>query len=245
MAAPAVGGLQYDAQGRPYYVLANGERSYVSPAAMGGQAPADTTGILHKRPQWNQQTGQWETPFDWGNLLNIGTAAALTGGAANALMSGGGPTMASTAANTAANLPAGAVTGAGAAAGGAGAVAGGAGAASSLPSWVKPAVAFGGPLAMRAMRSGPGDGSGSNGPGGSSGDVSGQLQQLIQLLIDRANRTTPVHEAAMRMATRMSPSMESSPRMDDAITASQSPRRTTETDPQVLSAIQKLMMGGG
>lgn len=83
-------GMQYDEQGRPYFMLQNGQRSYVSPVAMGQDAPEDDTGILHERPQWNQDTGQWDTPFDWGNALSIGTGVALTGGVLGAAMAGGG-----------------------------------------------------------------------------------------------------------------------------------------------------------
>lgn len=81
--------VQYDEQQRPY-VENNGKRVYLSPVAMGGEAPTDTTGPFRHRPQWNQNTAQWETPVDWGNVLNIGTAAALTGGALSAAGAFGG-----------------------------------------------------------------------------------------------------------------------------------------------------------
>ena len=82
-------GIRTDEQGRRSIQLP-GQRvpNYISPAAFGESVPPDTTGIFRSRPQWNQKTGQWETPIDWGNILSLGTAAALTGGAANAFMAG-------------------------------------------------------------------------------------------------------------------------------------------------------------
>ena len=76
--------LQYDEQGRPYFQLPGQRRNYVSPVAMGGEAPEDTTGILRSRPQWNQHAGTWETPIDWGNILNVGVGSGLGLGALNA-----------------------------------------------------------------------------------------------------------------------------------------------------------------
>jgi hypothetical protein len=48
----------------------------------------------------------------------------------------------------------------------------------------------------------------------------------------------------MRMATAMAPSMQMTPRMGQAIQTAQTPRSTAPGDPQVLSAIQRLMAGG-
>ena len=77
-----------DAQGRPY-INSSGRRVYISPVAFGEKAPADTTGILRSRPQWNQRAGKWETPIDWGNLASMAVAGGLTAGVANAAMAGG------------------------------------------------------------------------------------------------------------------------------------------------------------
>lgn len=84
--------LQYDEQGRPFYATPDHpQRRYVSPVAMGtGQRPEDTTSIFHKRPEWNAESGQWDTPFDWGNLLNIGVGAGLGAGVIDAAMAAGG-----------------------------------------------------------------------------------------------------------------------------------------------------------
>lgn len=110
--------------------------------------------------------------------------------------------------------------------------------------WLKPALAIGGPLAMRGL-SGGGGGGDVGGPNGNGLDDarSAQLEQLTQLLIDKSKRTVPVHEAAMRMAGRMAPSGAPSPRMTQAISAAQTPRQTPSTDPRVLEAIQRLMSG--
>jgi hypothetical protein len=83
--------IQYDALGRPYFDMPGMKApSYVSPVAMGKTAPADTTGVFRKGPQWNQKKGVWETPIDWSNVLNVGAATALTLGAADAGIFGQG-----------------------------------------------------------------------------------------------------------------------------------------------------------
>lgn len=121
---PNPGGIQYDERGRPFIWLGN-RRVYISPVAMGEKRPDDTTGIFRKGPQWNQYSGKWDTPIDWGNLLNIGVGAGLGAGAASAAgLFGGG---------------AGAVPSAGTSAGtGGGASAAGTAAAGALPgmSWL-------------------------------------------------------------------------------------------------------------
>lgn len=79
--------LQHDANG-PYYWIGGkegGKKSYVSPVAMGtGTKPEDTTGIFRQRPQWNASSGKWETPIDWGNVLNVGVAGGLGAGVLSA-----------------------------------------------------------------------------------------------------------------------------------------------------------------
>lgn len=176
----ATGGIQYDAQGRPYFLLANGQKSYVSPTAMGDRPPADNTGIFRSRPQWNQNTGKWETPIDWGNIMNLVAAGTLSAGALDAIMAGGaagsaapgipGATMTSTGvpALTAPSTLAGA-TGAGAGAAAAAGAAGGA--ASGIPAWLKTLLKVGVPAAggLIANRLTSGGGNGTPGtatPGG-------------------------------------------------------------------------------
>lgn len=83
------GGIQYEPDGRPYVLMPDGRKNYISPAAYGAQTPADNTGILHKAPQWNQYEGKYETPFDWGNLVTMLTAGGLTAGVGSAAFGGG------------------------------------------------------------------------------------------------------------------------------------------------------------
>src|ERR1700741_3808069 len=82
-------GIQYDERGRPFILTPDGRKSFISPVAMGGQAPTDETGIYRKGPQWDQNKGDWETPLDWGNILSTVVGGGLTAGVANAAMAGG------------------------------------------------------------------------------------------------------------------------------------------------------------
>lgn len=59
-----------------------GAGGVVNNAAPGG-------GLFHKRGQWNSETGEWDTPLDWGNILSMAIAGGLTAGAATAMMGGG------------------------------------------------------------------------------------------------------------------------------------------------------------
>lgn len=117
---------------------------------------------------------------------------------------------------------------------------------SHLPPWVSPAVKGATALAPLLMHGG-GSGSGTDTTASGSGftpEQSAQMNQLMQLLIDKAKRTAPVHQAAMDLALRMAPPPNRSPQMQQALTASQTPRPQTQTDPQVLDAIHRLMSGG-
>lgn len=71
------------------YIIANGKQIFISPAAYGEAPPKDTTGIFRHGPQWNQTKGQYETPIDWGNLMNLGVGTFLTAGLSNAALAGG------------------------------------------------------------------------------------------------------------------------------------------------------------
>jgi hypothetical protein len=85
------GGVQYDEKGRPYILMGDGRRNYISPAAFGEPVPEDTTGMFRQGPQWNNWKGEWETPIDWTNVANMATIGGLTAGVGNALMAGGAP----------------------------------------------------------------------------------------------------------------------------------------------------------
>lgn len=115
--------IQYESDGRPYTWIGGqvgGKKSYISPVAMGtGTRPDDNTGIFRKGPQWNASSGKWETPIDWGNILNVGVAGGLGAGALSAagLFGGaaapGSSAAASSTAGTGATAGVGAGTGAG------------------------------------------------------------------------------------------------------------------------------------
>jgi hypothetical protein len=183
----------------------------------------------------NPQTGAMENPYGESKMSILLKALLALGVPAGMDLAGVAAGGAGAAGSTSVQGPGGTV--ANWAAGGANATDA---AASSLPGWVKPAVGIGGPLVARALT----DGSGNGDDLSASPQSAAQMQQLLQLLIDRANRQTPVHEAAMRMATAMAPSMQMTPRMGQAIETAQTPRSTAPGDPQVLSAIQRLMAGG-
>lgn len=87
--AASGGGVQRDERGR-YYVMRGSQRSYISPVAMGqASGGPDARGVFHQGSQWNQDTGSWDNPIDWGNVLSIGIATMLTAGAATAAFGGG------------------------------------------------------------------------------------------------------------------------------------------------------------
>jgi hypothetical protein len=87
--ADTPGGVQFDAGRGLYFMDTPRGRNYISPAAFGEKPPDDTTGIFHSGPQWDTKKGDWVTPFDWGNLLNVAVGTALTAGAGTALAGGG------------------------------------------------------------------------------------------------------------------------------------------------------------
>ena len=84
------GGVQYDERGRPYILMSDGTKNYISPVAMGGQPPPDETGVFRSRPQWDQYKGEWETPIDWGNIVTMATGAGLGAGVLSAAGAFGG-----------------------------------------------------------------------------------------------------------------------------------------------------------
>lgn len=193
-------GVQRDEQGRPFIWNRDGTKNYISPVAFGEQAPEDTTGIFHKRPQFNNRTGEWETPFDWGNALNIGVGAGLGAGALSAFTGGGaaaggaalGP---STPANIAATSAAAGSVPAALAAGGAGAAGGAAGAGGNLLAnafknlGLKDYAALGTSIASLF------------GPGGllNRGDTAGRegLERMLVLAEDRVRAGEPLFHELM------------------------------------------------
>jgi hypothetical protein len=140
--------VQYDALGRPYFDMPGMKGpSYVSPAAMGQAPPPDTTGVFRHGPQWNQNTGKWETPIDWSNVLNVGVGSALGAGVLSAagVFGGGAGAASSSSAGAGAGAGGGAAGGAGAGtgAGVSAGVAAGAGAKMGIPTLVELGLKYG------------------------------------------------------------------------------------------------------
>lgn len=100
MAANPQAALYYDDAKDLYYNLVNGQKKYLSPYVFNAQDPTGKgTGHGMTNPggsltqtggTWNPDTGQFEQSTNWGNLLTIGTGAALGGGLLSALAGGGG-----------------------------------------------------------------------------------------------------------------------------------------------------------
>lgn len=174
----------------------------------------------------------------------IGIAVGVTGGAALGAFGSAGGGAAAGGGVAGGGLGTGALA-SGATIPGAGAVSGlgaaGGGMAATLPDWVKPVTALAGPALSRMHGGGGGD----QMEAGFGADQQSQLHQLMQLLIQRAQETAPVHKLAMDTAMRMAPSGVASPQMSSAIEAAKQPRPQIQTDPQVLDAIHRLMTGGG
>lgn len=78
-------GLKLDAEGRP--MTADGK--YISPVAFGGAAPSNGS-FLKTRPEFNQDTGRFESGVDWGNVLSAGVGGVLAAGALPAILGAGG-----------------------------------------------------------------------------------------------------------------------------------------------------------
>ncbi len=220
-------GMEYDERGRPYFLMPNGQRSYVSPVAMGEKPPADNTGIFHQAPQWNQHSGNFETPFDWGNLLSMGVAGGLGAGAASAagLFGGGASAGGGSAASAAGGSPMAGGMLPGASANG---LIGGSGAGGALASHsILPANSMinatvpgsqmadtlGGGFDWKKLV--PGMGGNDQQGGGSDlmallpllihflsggGGPSDQQQQIQDLTMSRMNAQNPLFEAASRLA---------------------------------------------
>lgn len=216
----ARGGLQYDERGRPYYVTADGQRNYVSPVAMGAEPSPDETGVFHSRPEWNQESGDWETPFDWGNLLNVGVGGLLGAGALSAAGAfggaGGGTVSASpllSEGGAAAGLPTAGMTpgligGAGI---GAGAGTGmGVGGAAGMGAGAGAAAAGGGladvlkRLGLTAGMMGIGKAIG----GGGQTPIPPEIQQILDLQKQRMQLQNPLFEAISRLAMSRLPTAQ-------------------------------------
>lgn len=187
--------LQYDEQGRPFYQFPGQPRNYVSPAAFGKPIGGNPESAWHSAPQWNQNTGEAENPFKWGKALNYGVGGALGLGVADAAFPGlfgagaGGSV-------------AGDVAGVDAAIGGAGAA--GAGAAGGIGQHLLDQLKSGKGIASLAslipLLMAAGGGGGNNGGGGDLLSQNPQLNSLLDMSVNRAQRTDPLHQAVTQLA---------------------------------------------
>ena len=216
------GGILYDERGRPYILMPDGRKNFISPAAFGEPVPEDRTGIFRKAPQWDQYGGEYETPFDWGNLVTLATAGGLTAGIGSAALAGGGAAAGGAAGGTlpsattaplAGVLPAGG-TGLGAGAGLGGIGAGTGGAASTIATGAKAAspllragrLLAGAAPVVGAMTSGnrgqlPPLGTGfqdflKNNP---------QFSSLLNNQVNSSNRNESLHKALVDLSMRLLP----------------------------------------
>jgi hypothetical protein len=118
-------------------------------------------------------------------------------------------------------------------------------AASSVPSWVRPAITAAAPFAINAATGG---GSSSNGSGanGLNPEQNDLLTQLIRMSMQRQQETAPVHQAAMALAGKLAPtgSWGDSPRFGQAVQQTTGPGPQSTANPQVTAAMQRLMNGG-
>jgi hypothetical protein len=177
----------------------------------------------------------------WKPIL-AGAAVAGSGMLAGALLpavgaAGGGSAalgpVAAGGGTTAAAVPAGIAAGTGGA-GAAGTMAAGGGAASLFREIAKLAAPLAGPVVASVANRG-------NRAGNPQQDA--QMGEILDLMKQRIARTTPVHEAAMRMAMSMAPTGNSSPRMAQAIQNTSRPLAQAPINPQISEAIQRLMGG--
>lgn len=88
-------GLQHDERGRPFFFLGDDptqKRSYVSPMAMGQPAgELGQGGSFFRHPgEWNNDTGEVEHPFNWGNTLSLAVGGGLGASAFSAIPAFGG-----------------------------------------------------------------------------------------------------------------------------------------------------------
>lgn len=116
-------------------------------------------------------------------------------------------------------------------------------AGSNIPSWLKPALQIGAPLAAGAFT----HAGQQNTPGASPLDpeTQGILKNILQLSQQRLESTVPVHEAAMRLAMSMAPNGQYSPRMQQSINeTNQAPTQGPQMSPNVQEAYRRLMNGG-
>lgn len=218
-------GVYHDAQGRAYTLMPDGTRRYLASYQQAQQA-AGNEGFFTNQ-EFNPATGQYERKIDWNNILGLaagaepfaaaGIAAAGAGGgvAGSAPTMGGGETLAANLGSGSALVGApaslttpltvgGAGVGAGSVApsagvGGATSGAATAGSAAGLGGIGKALKDLGIPLGIAAAGKAMTGGFG-GGDGGGSSDLPPELQQLLQLSMDRMRSQGPLFDAVNRQA---------------------------------------------
>lgn len=189
-------GLKYD-NGRPYYLIpGTNQRSYVSPVAMGtGTRPEGGGGPFKHDWSWDQNKGKWVQNTDWGNLATLGTAIVMSAGAADAAgLLGGAPAVL--------GPPAPAALGTIGPTAGAGAVGGLAGVLKHLGGAQGIASLAG--LLPLLLGGGLGGGGGGGTPGGGQTSpltsLTPDISALLNMSVNRAQRTDPLHQAVTALA---------------------------------------------
>lgn len=114
-------------------------------------------------------------------------------------------------------------------------------AAGGLPSWLMPAIKAAVPIGM-GLANRP-DQPGANGLNGTGlpPELLAQLQQLIQLSLQRQQETAPVHQAAMALASKLATNQNNLPSMAGARADTQGPGPSPTMNPQVAAAMARLM----
>lgn len=196
--------IRWSEDGRPYVMLSTGQRHYLPPVAVGGSSDprlrewARSQGSTQENPtggipgggfvrgagEWNSETGQYEQPWNGGNLLSLAALGTIAGSyGIPALLSE--PTVAEEVAGVAA---AGTPGAAGAAGGGTlGRVLSGAGSAANRTLGLRDYLGLG--------LAGAGLANGLRTPPAQKG-----LEEMLGLATDRVNSSRPLFDALQAMA---------------------------------------------
>jgi len=173
-----------------------------------------------------------------GGSAAAGSGVGATGAGAASLGAGAGTAAGSTAAGIAAGA-----AGAGTAAGLAG---GGSGVSDAIKQLLKVGLPLGAFAATRSRGSSmpplPGGSGGMGAPG--SGPLNDELSQLMALSRQRLERTGPLQDAAIQLASRMGPSANA-PRVQQASQIAHAPRPQQAMNPAVSAMIQQLLQSRG
>lgn len=117
----------------------------------------------------------------------------------------------------------------------------GAGPASSVPSWLRPAISVAAPFAIRAATGG--GGSTNTGANGLDPEQNDLLTQLIKMSMTRQQESAPIHQAAMALAGNLAQkgSWADSPRFNEAVAQTGGPGSSPIQNPTIAAAYAKLM----